>query len=149
MDSIEEVMGIPGVCTPQFENCYCTDYYNDVLVFIPVYSSLVTQRVNNPRARSRRRFGFDLWVGKIPWRREWRPTPVFLPGEFNGQRTLGGYCLWGRRESDMTEQLTLSLFMLLLVPGPLDLATRIEMSLHLSKAGPSASTVNPKPSNLP
>ena len=96
MDSIEEVMGIPGVCTPHFENCYCTDYYNDVLVFIPVYSSLVTQRVNNPWARSRRRFGFALWVGKIPWRREWRPTPVFLPGEFNGQRTLGGYCLWGR-----------------------------------------------------
>ena len=33
--------------------------------------------------------GFDLWVGKIPWRREWRPTPVFLPGEFHGQRSMG------------------------------------------------------------
>ena len=30
----------------------------------------------------------DPWVGKIPWRREWLPTPVFLPGEFHGQRSL-------------------------------------------------------------
>ena len=34
---------------------------------------------------------FDPWVGKIPWRREWLPTPVFLPGEFRGQRRLEGY----------------------------------------------------------
>ena len=33
---------------------------------------------------------FDPWVGKIPWRREWQPTPVFLPGEFHGQRSLVG-----------------------------------------------------------
>ena len=33
----------------------------------------------------------DPWVGKIPWRREWQPTPVFLPGEFYGQRSLVGY----------------------------------------------------------
>ena len=32
--------------------------------------------------------GFDPWVGKIPWRREWLPTPVFLPREFHGQRSL-------------------------------------------------------------
>ena len=32
--------------------------------------------------------GFDPWVGKIPWRRKWQPTPVFLPGEFHGQRSL-------------------------------------------------------------
>ena len=31
---------------------------------------------------------FDPWVGKIPWRREWQPTPVFLPGEVHGQRSL-------------------------------------------------------------
>ena len=37
------------------------------------------------------------WLGKIPWRREWLPTPVFLPGEFHGQRSLGGYILWSRR----------------------------------------------------
>ena len=35
--------------------------------------------------------GFNPWVGKIPWKREWPPTPVFLPGEFHGQRSLAGY----------------------------------------------------------
>ena len=35
--------------------------------------------------------GFDPWVRKIPWRREWQPTPVFLSGEFHGQRSLAGY----------------------------------------------------------
>ena len=38
-----------------------------------------------------KRHGFDPWVGKIPWRRKWQPTPVFLPGNFHGQRSLGGY----------------------------------------------------------
>ena len=35
--------------------------------------------------------GFNPWAGKIVWRREWQPTPVFLPGEFHGQRSLAGY----------------------------------------------------------
>ena len=35
-----------------------------------------------------RRLRFDRWVGKIPWRRKWQPTPVFLPGESQGQRSL-------------------------------------------------------------
>ena len=37
------------------------------------------------------RLEFDPWVGKNPWRRAWQPTPVFLPGEFHGQRSLVGY----------------------------------------------------------
>ena len=45
-------------------------------------------------------------LGKIPWRRKWQPTPVFLPGEFHGQRSLVGYSPWGRKESDTTEQAT-------------------------------------------
>ena len=40
--------------------------------------------------------GFDPWVGKIPWRRKWQPTPVSLSGEFHGQRSLVGCCQWGR-----------------------------------------------------
>ena len=43
------------------------------------------------------------WVMKIPWRREWLPTPVFLLGEFHGQRSLVGYSPWGLKESDTTE----------------------------------------------
>ena len=42
-----------------------------------------------------RRCGFNPWVGKIPWRRKWQPTPVFSPGESHGQKSLGGYSPWG------------------------------------------------------
>jgi len=43
------------------------------------------------QCRRSRRSGFDPWVEKIPWRRVWQPTPVFLPGKFHGQRSLEGY----------------------------------------------------------
>ena len=45
-------------------------------------------------------------VRKIPWRRAWQPTPVFLPGEFPGQRGLANYGPWSHKELGMTEQLT-------------------------------------------
>ena len=51
--------------------------------------------------------GFDPWVGKIPWRREWQLIQVFVPGEFHGQRSPASYSPWGRKESDTTEQLSL------------------------------------------
>ena len=47
--------------------------------------------------------GFDPWVGKIPWRRAWQPTPVFLPGEAHGQKNLAGYSPQGHKGSDTTE----------------------------------------------
>ena len=50
-----------------------------------------------------RRLGFNPWAGEIPWIRAWQPTPVFLPGESHGQRSLAGDSLWGHKESDMTE----------------------------------------------
>ena len=53
-----------------------------------------------------RRHGFDPWVGKFPGRRAWQFTPVFLPGESHGQRSLAGCSPWGRKESDTTEQLS-------------------------------------------
>ena len=43
------------------------------------------------QGRRHKRCGFSPWVGKIPWRRKWQPTPVFLPGESHGQRRLVGY----------------------------------------------------------
>ena len=57
---------------------------------------------NLPQCRRPR---FDPWVGKIAWKREWQPTPVFLPGKSHGQRSLVGYSPQGRKESDMTERL--------------------------------------------
>ena len=50
-----------------------------------------------------RKPGFDPWVVKVPWRREWLPIPVFLPGEFHGQRSVAGYSPWDRKKSDTTE----------------------------------------------
>ena len=58
---------------------------------------------NMPATQSHRRRRFDPWVGKIPWRRAWQPTPVFLPGESHGQGSLEGYSPQGHKESDMTE----------------------------------------------
>ena len=54
-----------------------------------------------------RRPRFDSWVGKIPWKRKWQPTPVLLPGKFHGWRNLVGYSPWGCKESDITERLHL------------------------------------------
>ena len=55
------------------------------------------------QCRRHERHGFNPWVGKIPWRREWQPTPVFLLGESHGPRILAGYRPWGYKELDTTE----------------------------------------------
>ena len=59
------------------------------------------------QCRRCRRLGFCPWVGKIPWRRKWQPTPVFLPGKSHGQRSLAGYSPWGCQKLDMTEPLSM------------------------------------------
>ena len=61
--------------------------------------------------------GFDPWVGKVPWRREQLPTPVFWPGEVHGQKNLADYGPGGHKESDTTERLSLSLSGWLREPG--------------------------------
>ena len=53
--------------------------------------------------RRYKRHRFCPWLGKIPWRRAWKPTPVFMPGESHGQMSLVGYSPQGRKELDMTE----------------------------------------------
>ena len=58
-----------------------------------------------------RKPGFGPWVRKIPWRREWQPSPVFLPGESHGQRNLVGHRPWSHKELDPTELLTLSFWL--------------------------------------
>ena len=60
-------------------------------------ASLVAQTVKSPPVMR------ETWVGKSRWRRKWQPTPVFLPGEPHGQRSLAGYSPWGHKESDRTE----------------------------------------------
>ena len=70
---------------------------------------------------------FNPWVRKIPCRREWPPTPVFLPGESHGQRSLAG-C----KESDMTEQLQKREKMnrAILNDSELDLMKRIQATVY-------------------
>ena len=55
------------------------------------------------QSRGCKGYGFDPWVGKIPWRRAWQPTLVFLPGEHHGQRSLMVYSPQGHKESEMTK----------------------------------------------
>ena len=84
------------------------EYWEFACHLIILQASLVAQMVKNPPQC--RIPGLDPWVGKIPWRREWLPTPVFLPGEFHGQGSLAGYSPWGYKESGTTELLTLYSF---------------------------------------
>ena len=59
--------------------------------------------------RGYRRRGFNPWVRKIPWRRKWQPTPVFLPGESHGQRSLAGSGPQGHKrvgQDSVTKQLS-------------------------------------------
>ena len=90
--------------------------------------SLVAQTVKNLPVI--RRPGFDPWVGKIPWRREWLPTPVFLPGESVGQRSLVNYSPWDHSELD-TFTFPLPGFILLLLRPPNSDKTNLQYSCFL------------------
>ena len=81
-------------------------------IYVLLWASLVAQMVKKICLQYRRP-GFDPLVGKIPQRKEWLLTPIFLPGEFHGQRSLVGYSPWGRKKLDMTKQLTFLLLSLL------------------------------------
>ena len=58
------------------------------------------------KCRRHKRCGFDSWAGKIPWRRAWQPTPVCLPAESHGQRSLEGYRPQCCKESDTSSPWT-------------------------------------------
>ena len=67
-------------------------------------ASLVSQMVKNPPAM--RRPGFDPWAGEDPLEKDMATTPIFLPGESHGQKSLVYYSSWGHKELDTTEQLS-------------------------------------------
>ena len=66
------------------------------------FSGDVSGKGSTCQRRRHKRLGFSPWVGKIPWRRAWQPTPVFLPGESHRQRSLVGPQPTGHKESDTT-----------------------------------------------
>ena len=79
-----------------------------VYVYVCVYVCICFPGGTNgkePACQCRRlkRRRFDPWVGKISWMRKWQPTPVFLPGDPHGQRSLVGCSLWYCTELDTTK----------------------------------------------
>ena len=96
---LQKDLGCAGILEASSSYAYVYDHE---------WASQVTLGVENPPANvGDMRPGFDLWVGKIPWRRTWQPTPVFLPGESHGQRSLPGYSPWGCRvgQADVTRHI--------------------------------------------
>ena len=67
---------------------------------------LLRERAQPVKSPAVRRPRFNPWVGKFPWRRAWQPTPVFLPGESHGLRSLAGYSPRGCKESDRLSDFT-------------------------------------------
>ena len=86
---------------------YCQSEHSYDIFNMDVYKALVAQMVES--ACNPGDMGSVPGLGSFPWRREWQLTPVFLPGESHGQRTLAGYSPQGCSESDMAKQLPLSL----------------------------------------
>ena len=89
------------------EACIHVCTHKSVPLYVVIFmigTSLVAQRVKHlPSSSKCRRPGFDPWVGKIPWRRKWQPTPVFLSGKPHGWRSLVAYSPWSHKESDITD----------------------------------------------
>ena len=81
---------------------HCTRH-DHIYVYLRNYYSWLPRWLSGkePICQSRRH-RFDPWVGRIPWRRKWQPTPVFLPGESHGQRSLVYYSPCGCKELDTT-----------------------------------------------
>ena len=73
------------------------------ILAIPLHSRIQGGASGKEPACQCRRLEFDPWVRKISWKRAQQPTPVFLPGESHGQRSLAGYSPWDPEESDTTE----------------------------------------------
>ena len=76
--------------------------FSNLLIFLIFWASLVAQMVKNLPAMQEIQV-FNPWVGKIPCKKEWQPTPVFLLGELHGQRSLEGCSPWGCEELATTE----------------------------------------------
>ena len=79
---------------------YCTHYQYPGIV---LNTSMLVVRSLPASAGDINRREFDPWFRKIPWRRKWQPTPIVLPGESHGQKSLVGYSPWGLKEWDTTE----------------------------------------------
>ena len=88
----------------QWRNCFSESFYIlSFLLWLPRWLSGKGKKKVCCQCRRCKRCGFDPWVGKIPWRWAWQPTPVSLPGEFHGQRSLEDCSPWDCEELGTTE----------------------------------------------
>ena len=84
----------------ELKPCICIPVGKNLLPCFPEgFPGGASGKESTCQCRTHKRCGFDPWVGKIPWRRAWQPTPVFLAGEFHGQRSLVGYIVHGVAKS--------------------------------------------------
>ena len=102
-DSILLIFTYPVLCDwLDFKNL---TLYRSYLFCIMRYfqCSLLSSKESSCQFKRLQRHRFYPWVRKISWRKAWQPTPVFLPGESHGQRTLAEYSPWGCKELDTTQ----------------------------------------------
>ena len=86
---------------------YFAFYFYYYIVIYRVFPGVTSGKESACQCRRYKRCSFDPWVGKIPWRRKWQRTAVFLPGESHVQKSLVDYSQWGSREMDTAEQLNM------------------------------------------
>ena len=100
VNKVHVIMIIPNMCWRSYVINYA---FSNLSYIIPIlgFPGGASGKELSCQRRRQGRCKFDPWVRKIPWRRN---TPVFLPGEPHGQRSLEGYSPWGRKESNMTEE---------------------------------------------
>ena len=90
-----------------FDQYLAPDTQTDLklIIYLSIKTWCLSQSLSRWRiclqCRRHRRHGLHPWIGKIPWRRKWESTPVFLPGESHGQRSLVGYSSKGLKKSDV------------------------------------------------
>ena len=96
--------------------CFQVCFQKGYLKFLPLQKASCHNKLScsikcwsriHLQCRRHKRHGFNLWVRKIPWRRAWQPTSVFLPGESHGQRSLAGYSPKCLKELDTTRHLSI------------------------------------------
>ena len=92
----------PMDCSPQISSVHGI-LQARILEWVAMSFSNSSDKELTCKCRRSERHGFDLHVWKILWSRAWQPTPVFLSGEFRGQRNLTGYSPQGHKEPDMTK----------------------------------------------
>ena len=101
---VKNSLGISKICQLKFLSLFVTLGF--LCLFSPPFQSFpggTKDKQSACQCRRHRRCRFDPWVGKIPWRRKWQPTPPFLPGNSPVQNCLVGYSPWGHKEWNTAE----------------------------------------------